>query len=168
MFLLKVEVNSDLELTVRSTRAALKRTFYLVGLFWQRNFLKKHFTTSAPSIYGYRPRTPKTLARKRQLAARGLVESGGHIALVHSGVLRRALTHFTHRQDAYPTRVTIHLIGPSYFKTNYRPGRPNLGQEVTAISADEREQLRRFAQDTVRDEGLVEFKKSKIRKIITA
>lgn len=134
-------------LPVRAVRRVLKGTWDAIGLHWQKEFLPRHFKIGAAARYGYKDRTRKTIIRKMKLAAKGKVAKSGRVDLVWSGVMERALTGFRQRQSAYPTRVTIHLAGPSYLKINYKPNRPHLAQEVLAVSGDERQALTQTGHD---------------------
>jgi hypothetical protein len=164
---LKVEINNMLDLSKRAQGRAYKVVWALIGLKWVKDFLPRHFTTQATSKYGYKIRTPGTLKKKKQLAQMGKVESGGVVPLVWFGVLRRALTLYRQRQSVYPTRVTVHLRGPSYFSTNYKPNRPHYAREITTVSADEVHDMNQYAGHEMRDAALAEFKKAKLRKTIT-
>jgi hypothetical protein len=115
---------------------------------WLATMLPNHFRPGANSKYRYRPRTARTLRVKRQLAAIGKVEDGGTQDLVHSGDLRRYLTQRQQRITRYPSRARVELQGPpgkngtrSYFDIRYRPGRPNLAQEVITVARDEHQEL---------------------------
>lgn len=177
MIYFKIEVNEDLELSVRAQRAALKSTWNEIGLMWQRKFLATHFTTQAYARYGYSPRTPAYNYRKQREAKQGKgVEGGGLLPLVYSGLTRRNVIGILHRQSAYPSRVTIHLTTPSYITTNYKPasvkanGRdmPQLGKELLTVSQAEHEELRRYGESRLRTNSLAEFKKRRTRRTIQA
>ena len=109
-----------------------------MGLLWAHEMLPQHFTERARLLYNYKPRTAKYLRRKIRLAAIGRVEDGGRSPLVYSGTLRRSSTRSRYLVRAYPTRVTIPVIGPSYF--TFRPRRasaPNMGAEITRVNPTE-------------------------------
>ena len=148
-----IEINetqtANYMLPIRAVRRVLKGTWESIGEYWQKKFLPFHFTTQAYQRYGYARRAIATLKKKKKLATKGKVEGGGLLPLVHSGVMRRALTGFRQRMSAYPTRVTIHLVGPSYLTTNYKPGRPHLSKEVLAVSSEEREELTKHGHDVM-------------------
>lgn len=166
MMYMRVEINSDLGLTVRGQRAALKSTWDETGKLWQREFLPKHFKSGATSRYGYQHRTIKTVERKRWLASKGKVEDGGNTPLVWSGLMRRSMLGFRQRQAAYPTRVTINLVGPSYLSINYKPGRPHYAKEILTVNSEERREIDRFMQQTIREKSLEQFRLAKSRKTI--
>lgn len=139
---IKVEISGDTPyLTVRQTRAVLKGTYAVIGRKWLEDYLPLHFHPIAPQRYGYAMRTGATKKKKKRLAAAGKVEDGGRLDLVWSGVLKWAMLTHDHRVDAYPTRATIKLIGPSYLSINYRPGRPNMAREILTVTPDEQKKL---------------------------
>lgn len=138
----KVEISGDTPyLSVRATRRVMKGAYEVIGKKWLEDYLPMHFHPIAPQRYGFTPRTAGTQKKKRRLAERGIVQDGGRLALVWSGVLRRAMLNHNHRVDAYPTRATIKLIGPSYLSINYKPGRPNMGREILTVIPDEAQKL---------------------------
>lgn len=139
---LYIEINetqtANYGLSARAVKRVTRGCFDAIGREWQKKFLPRHFSTEAMARYGYRERSKKYMRRK-------MLGKKGRTPLVYSGMLKRALTGFTQRQTAYPSRVTIHLVGPSYLNINYKPGRPNLGREIMAVSADEKNALAEHA-----------------------
>jgi hypothetical protein len=123
-------------LTVRGRRAVFTAANRAMAELWQRKFKHLHFGIAARHRYGYQPRRPGTLKRKRQLAERGVVQDGGRVDLVHSGVMRQQVLRY-HPIRATPKFSSILLHGPVYFQIRYKPGRPNLADEVTRIIPSE-------------------------------
>jgi hypothetical protein len=125
-----------------------RQSYAAAAELWLGTMLPNHFRPGASSKYRYRPRTAKYLRTKRRLATIGKVEDGGTQDLVFSGNLRRYLTQRKQRVTRYPTRARVELQGPpgkggtrSYFDIRYRPGRPNLAQEVITVVRDEHQEL---------------------------
>lgn len=133
---IKVETFTDEhpELRARQLKDVTRVAHWEMGRKWADDLLPEHFQPNAAGIFEYQPRKPGYLKKKRRLAAVGVVEDGGTTPLVFTGLLRRLLTRNQQLVHAQPTRTTIHLIGPSYFNTNYKPGRPQLSKEVAAVS----------------------------------
>lgn len=127
-------------LTVRGRRNVLRANNLAIAQTWEAKYLRLHFSASAGRKYGYKNRTRKWLRRKRQLAAQGKVLYGGTRDLVATGRLERAMQS---RQivSATPAFSKVRLIGPNYFRIRYRPGRPNLGEEVTTVVESEKRWL---------------------------
>lgn len=90
----------------RRWNAATKAGFEAVGAMWHEEMLPDHFLASASSRYHYRPRSRAYLARKLK---------GGHgrDPLVYRGLMKELLTS-SRITRAFPTRVTIRMIGPRY------------------------------------------------------
>ena len=115
-----------------------------VGALWDSKFKARHFEPGAADRYGYQPRSPAYLAKKRRLAglsgqARGKFRISPNVdrALVFSGDLRRAVL-MRHLPRAFPTRVTVNMPTPRYAQMKpYKTGRPNLGEELTKVTPDE-------------------------------
>lgn len=106
-----------------------------MGYTWASELLPEHFEPSARSIFGYQPRSRGWLRRKAAAAAAGKIEGNAQTDLVNSGALKRALLRAKHMVRAYPSRVTVDLVGTSYFIARpRRAGAPNLHREVKAMS----------------------------------
>ncbi len=133
------------DLVRRELHEVLRTANYALGRQWAVEMLPKHFEPGAANRYSYQIRKVKYLRRKRVLAALGRAEDGGMSYLVLRGHLRRALLRTARNAiRAYPTRVTIDLIGPSYFTSRpRRAGRPNLAREVTTVLQSEAKELAR-------------------------
>ncbi len=123
-------------LSVRGRRNVAIAANHAAAQTWQRKYKMRHYEAGAAARYGYAKRTRGTLARKRRLAAAGVVQDGGRLPLVHSGALRNAMrAQFVIR--ATPRFSTVRMIGPSYFNIRYKANRPNLGNEATAVTNEE-------------------------------
>jgi len=148
-FDLKLSRRKSVILTVRQTRQVMKETWAAVGDRWQDEYLPLHFGGQAFSRYNYRPRSLNYKKKKRRLQARGTIQGGPETALVFTGLLKRSLLNHRQRQSAYPTRVTIHLVGPSYLAINYKPNRPNIGQEILTVNSSEMTDLMRHGKQVM-------------------
>jgi len=113
---------------------------------WADDLLKEHFDAGAVNVFGYQPRRPSTIAKKVRLARLGIVQDGGRRLLVHTGQTRRMLLGVRAPVASGPRTATVHLNGPRYFGIRPRGNRPNLGQEVSAMS-DRHERLIALAAD---------------------
>jgi hypothetical protein len=122
------------DLVRRELHEVTRSAHYAMGVVWARELLPEHFHPSATAAFGYQSRTAKHNRRKRALAAIGQVEDGGNSPLVFTGRLRRDLLRAVHMIRAFPTRVTIDLVGPSYWKYRRRPSSPDMVREVLAMS----------------------------------
>lgn len=132
---------------VRQLKEITREAHRSMGLLWATEMLPQHFTERAHFLYGYKPRTQKYLRRKVRLASVGRIEDGGRSPLVYSGTLRKSALRSRYLIRAYPTRVTIPVIGPSYF--TFRPRRanaPNMGAEVTRVAPSEVRKLSEAAR----------------------
>lgn len=118
----------------RARTRVLKNTFQKIGEKWLEEYLPLHFRADARERYGYAERTVKYKRYKMK-------KTGGRTDLVYTGLLKRSLLNFSQRINAYPTRVTIKLIGPKYLTINYTEGRPNLGKEVLKVTPGEMNEL---------------------------
>ena len=123
------------DLVRRELHEVTRMAHYAMGQVWATELLPEHFRPGATSIFGYKPRTAKHAKHKQALAAIGKAEEGGMAPLVMSGRLRRDLLRARHMIRAFPTRVTIDLVGPNYWKYRRWPGSPDMVREVLAMSA---------------------------------
>lgn len=115
----------------RVTKEALAR----VLRWWHAILLKEHFKPGAAAKYGYKPRSPRYLARKKR-------KLGHTIPLVHSGLMRRSLTRAIFvTGTSRLLRGTMH--GPRYvhMRTTIMNPRPNLGDEAARTTAEEQRSL---------------------------
>ena len=148
-------------LSIRGRREVFKAANYAAARVWRDEMLKRHFESGAATRYGYTHRAKSTIEKKKRLAKAGIVKEGGRRPLVHTGLLRRSMSKFQPIR-ATPGKATINLVGPSYFRISYRPGRPNLGAEVTRIIPQE---LRRLDEAAMRaaDEVITKTKPKRKR-----
>jgi hypothetical protein len=137
------------DVSIRQWRTGMRDAWRGVGQHWQQQMLPRHFTRAAAGMYGHKPRTAKYLARKRRggfnrFAARlGMtVKYGGEVDNVLTGRMEESL-RLPARIIAFPSRVTIRMIGPRYMTFNPRVGgnQPNKPAELTRLTSDEREEL---------------------------
>lgn len=134
-------------LSKRSQATALRETRFAVAKFWRDRLLFFHFRPAAKVKYRHRRRTRRTEKRKKRLAAIGLVKEGGRVDIVHLGTLKRKIVGIKHAIRAFPTRATVKMEGTKYFKINYRPGKVNIGREVTAFTPHESNQMDKVGTD---------------------
>jgi hypothetical protein len=100
--------------------------------------LEEHFQPSAKVIFQHAPRTIKYLRRKLALATAGKVLLGGTTDLVFSGASLRAIlrSQAARLVRATPSRTTIDLIVPWYFKMRRRTGKgPDKARELKTVSS---------------------------------
>lgn len=135
--------------SVRAWREALKAGWYAVGVYYDEVVQPRKFEADAAMRYGYQARKPKYLERKKRRAAKtSLVKEGGSRDIVYGGKTRTAVVR---RQ--YPTpyynRVKVETPTPLYVQMRpYKSGRPNMGAELTSVTADERHEMEKIFQAT--------------------
>lgn len=122
------------DLVRRELHEVTRAAHFTMGYVWATELLPEHFQPSATQAFGYQQRTAKHNKHKRALAAIGQAQDGGNSPLVVSGRLRRDLLRARHMIRAYPSRVTIDLVGPNYWKYRRWPGSPDMVREVLAMS----------------------------------
>ena len=142
-------------LSRRKLTAALKVAFETAGSYWKEQYLPRHFD-QRQGRYQYRRRTQKYLtskAKKAKLAAvQPPVVKGGALLLVNTGLTERSMEAH-HPVRAYPTRVTIKMPGPRYVGMRpYKSNHPNLGAEITKVTADENRTLLALFERTLQKE----------------
>jgi hypothetical protein len=119
-----------------------------IGYRWQIDMLPRHFTSAARSIYRHKPRSRKYEQRKRQLAGRGLVQEGGNVDLVFTGLTKRLMRQ-RHQVQAFPSRVTIKMLGPSYLRMRpNKSNQPDKAKEITTVTAEEEKKLTAIGSET--------------------
>jgi len=122
---------------IRAWRTALKQAWYEVGEYHDRVIQPRKFRKQAASDYGYQPRKPEYLTRKKRRARSGQVKMRGERLLVYSGATRTAVLR---RQvpRAFPTRMRMRIPVPDYVGMKpKKPGRPNMGLEIATFTPDE-------------------------------
>lgn len=161
-FGVKFQRRETLGLTVREFGELKQRTWKAAGQYWSKVMLPRHFQKSAHNTYRYQPRSPKYLKRKERMAERGKAEKGGTTDLVLSGDLEQKVKDHVFIRT-YPSRMTMKLIGPSYLTSKPKGSRPNMGQELFAISDGEWKMITRRMQ-RVSDAVLKEIRKRGVMK----
>lgn len=154
--------------SVRSLRAATKAYYATVGTLWATWYLPKHFEKGNSGRYGFAPRNPKYLARKRRLARvnPNVYKQNGEVDLVFLGRLKRtAIASARQNVKPYFNRVTIRMEVPQIAgwtpenaidpRTKRRRPRfyatarkqngygPNMPKELKAVTFEELSILRR-------------------------
>jgi hypothetical protein len=148
------------ETAIRRWREGMKEAHRVEATEWHERMLPKHFRKGAAARYGHQKRKPEYLKFKRMAAAgkgpyrkRGPVLLDGQVDNVFSGLLMHTLLGFASIRP-YPTRVTVRMSGPRYITMRpYLSGQPDKAREVTAVAADEQQQL----DATLRREVLARF-----------
>ena len=143
MIIMHMRMQKGLLLTVRQFRDVCRGANLAVGRHWQRFMLKRHFDPDARSRYHYQVRTEKYMKAKKN-------SGHGTVDLVYSGRSREYLQS-TSAVRAFPTRVTITMIGPQYFRPMPGVGKkkmPDLQAELLAVTDDEREELIRVFEES--------------------
>lgn len=125
--------DGNIVLSIRQRRKVMKATYHAIARRWMKRWLRKHFLPGAGARYDMDRRSNKTRARKKRLNEAGKIEGNEDTPLIHSGLLKAAMLNAEHRIADYPTRAVVHLVGPSYLRINYKPGRPNLTDEITRV-----------------------------------
>ena len=145
-----IYIDKPTDISKRGWREALRAGWRAVGEVYEEEVKPRKFDPDASERYGYKPRSEKYLRKKRKRAKYSWrVKNGGERLLVYSGVTRTAVMR-THRPRAFPTRVTIDIAAPSYIQMRPRnANRPNMGEELTSMTADEIQQAERVFEATV-------------------
>jgi len=142
--ILRVELigNRVDDLTVRERRIVERESMVAMATEWSDKYLPRHFNSGAGSRYGYAKRRAKYLRRKRRLGEAGIIPRGGRADLVFTGQLERMVLASRHNIRGFPSRATVTMKGPSYFRIRPKnPTHPNLANEVNAIAGNERPRL---------------------------
>jgi hypothetical protein len=134
------------DLPIRGQRSILRTVMFKMGEQWGQDFLQRHFTERAKNIYNHAERDPKYNRRKRRLAERygknNVVMRGGRSDLVYTGDLERSVMASRGNVRGFPTRATVTLNGPSYFKIRPKnPTHPNMAKEILTVIPAERQKL---------------------------
>lgn len=131
-------------------REICRKAFQLVGEYWFRNMLKKHFTPQAKHTYKHKPRSSGYRRNKERLAQRGKVAMGGQVDNVFTGNMMQSLQQ-TAVIRGFPTRVKVSMFGPKYMRINFRAGsqQPNKKQEVITTTDQEQNILKRIMREYI-------------------
>jgi hypothetical protein len=136
------------DVSIRQWNEAMREAHAVQGRHWHETMLPRHFSLEARDRYGYQPRG-KTYQFYKELAARGKgpfqhqgpVLEQGKMDLVFSGLLRRTMLDPA-RIRAFPSRVTVTMIGPRYITMRpFKTRQPDKAAEVTAVTPDEQREL---------------------------
>jgi hypothetical protein len=146
------------ELPIRGQRSVLRTIMFKMGEQWGQDFLKMHFTERAKNRYSHADRQPKYVRRKRRLAERygrnNVVMRGGRVDLVYTGDLERSVMASRGNVRGFPTRATVTLNGPSYFKIRPKnPTHPNMAKEILTVIPAERQRLAAQAEKNMNREA---------------
>lgn len=136
-----------------------------VGAAWKKTMLPRHFRSGAATKYGYQRRTNAWQRRKMRSPVRA---SDAHLPLVYTGTLRRMVKRDANVR-AFPTRATVNLPGPKYLTSRPNPtgrgrNRPNMGNEITTVTADEVHELDVIAEKSYERRLTAELKNTRARK----
>ncbi len=126
--------------TVRQHREVMKGAHQEQAAYWHKVYLPMHFGPRARARYGYRPRSRAGRIRKDKMKRLGRAIGGANDDLIFTGLAQSAATAFAAIRG-YPTRGTVDMRLPSYFRTNYKPGRPNLNKELLVVTGSEQKTL---------------------------
>lgn len=130
------------ELARRKLHELFRAMHYAIGVEWTEKLLPEHFLPSAFQALGYQQRKPRYNLIKDRMFRRGELHQGRRVIagsetpLVLTGRLREDLLRSRNMIRAYPTRVTIDLIGPPYFTLRPRKSKTTIliAREVLAVS----------------------------------
>ena len=147
---IEVETWGQVGVSIRNQRLLMRTAHHSAANHWKKKMLKRHFQHRSAKRYGYAQRSGRYLAKKKALARLGKVEMGGRVDLVYTGLLKRSMDA-NHRITGGPSQATVQLVGPSYLKINYTPGRPHLANELTTVVVDEREEIADVSAESYAD-----------------
>lgn len=132
------------EMGVRTWRRLLSQAHREMGQKWYDEMAPRHFVSGASHRYGYQPRTPGYLRKKRKLAARGKVAAGGTVDLVFSGLMKDLVLSLV-VIDATYKHALVRMQAPSYvtLKPNVFRGsvQPDKYREVITTTETEQRVL---------------------------
>jgi len=112
--------------------------------YWQTKFLPRHFARAAHGRYRYQDRRRQYRKKKRYYGRVGKAKKGGRVAQVWTGLMERMFRR-RHMIKAYPTRFTIHMIGPRYISMRPKdPRKPWKAAEIMTVLADEERAMGRI------------------------
>lgn len=134
-------------------REICRKAWFIVGDYWFRNFLKRHFTAQAKYTYKHKPRSSKYRRNKERLASRGKVAMGGQVDNVFSGAAMQQITSQAIIRG-FPTRVKVVMLAPPYFRIRFKAGssQPNKKREIVATTDDEQRILKRIMREYITKE----------------
>lgn len=146
----------------RAPKRATKAGYRGMAEYWAKVFRPMHFRRGSRARYGYQERKPKFRRKKRRLAKANVrlknyappwntVKEGGTRALVYTGLARHKML-LPPTIKAFPTRSTVRMHAPSYFKIRPKSGQPSLYDETTRVIPSEKKKLEGVAQRRVERE----------------
>lgn len=153
----------------RAVQRVAKGIHEIVGTFWHRVILPRHWRKGARERYGHQQRTAKYQRRKLNAFFYG---GGGKLGrpeapdrdLLWSGLMRRSLMEFG-RVRAYPTRFSVTMHGPRYVGMRpFRTGMPNMGAELTTVTEDEQQEMAEEAEAHLPQ--LIQENKTRVRETV--
>lgn len=147
---------------VKSERMMIRwhrEAFQVMGDFWHKKLLPKHFKINSRTVYQHRGRTRKYTVQKQEHAESGRkwrrtgesVKLRGRVDNVLTGNLRRRLQspQFT-TVKAFPSRVTIKMLSIDYAPQRQRsPKQPDKIAEIFTNTEAEKQQLSKIWFDHV-------------------
>lgn len=122
----------------------LKEGYRLIGIYWQKHLLPKHFTHAGAREYGYTPRKGEAGSGRKfrgSYTFKKLQRQGHTKPLVYTGASEQAAKGGRVTSTSKGVRVTVPARA-----LNFKPPRSNINmrQEVTRISDAEAETLTRL------------------------
>lgn len=150
----KYTTKRPLDVARDAWREIMRTAYRITGLHWVATYLAKHFLPGAGAKYKYRLRSKAYRARKDAKLGKpwrrggDIVIGGSNRPNVLTGYMMRAIqSQFIVR--GFPTRATVHLLGPSYFTMRFRMNQPNKGKEITTLLPNEKADLSRVLRGAV-------------------
>ena len=135
-------------LSARVHKRAMTAAHKAMGAHWSDKILPGRFR---PFSAGHAPRKKSTIARKRK-------KGRGNVDLVDSG-LAQSIALQSHFVRAFPTRASVVIPGPSYFRINFRnPNRINLAREALYVTELQQEKLGNVAGEEYERQLKIEAK----------
>lgn len=134
----------------RAVTRIMKAVFLALGDYWHQEILPRHFEPGAHDRYGYAERTTAHARRKARLWG-ATPQYAAERSLVFTGRMKSQLQRWV-EVKAYPSRFTVLMHGPRY--VGMRPMRsnmPNMGEEITAVTVAELNELADYANRILPD-----------------
>jgi hypothetical protein len=153
---IKITVDPAPTKYARAPKRATKAGYRAMAEYWSKHFRPMRFRRGAQARYGFQQRKPRYRSRKRRLANANVrlkdyappfdtVREGGTRALVYTGLARHKML-LPPIVKAFPTRATVRMHAPSYFKIKPKSGQPSLYEEATRVIPSEKRKLEQVAQ----------------------
>jgi len=115
----------------------VKATLQTAVYYWHRKFLGKHFRAGAAARYGYKPRSPKYIRRKKN-------KKHHSQPLVWSGDTRKSV-RTSIRVGGTSKQATGRMVAPWYIKmVPQKRNAPALGDEIARVAPVEMEEINAF------------------------